>query len=211
MEDLQNVRRQARCGNEGGERKSALGSWRMTASLPQHRWCSARPCGRSWGARIARHRRVCRSIAPTPATHHPGGASSRDRTGTPLSRHGILSPGCLPISPSRHAACHSSRSRCAVGRRQPGNPVWTRWPQHLQMRAVPMTANAPGENEDRRRAGLCSGSNMRQRAERRRRKAKKSPKALFAMCWSGKTGSNRRPIPWQGIALPTELFPQKPA
>ena len=25
--------------------------------------------------------------------------------------------------------------------------------------------------------------------------------------WSGKTGSNRRPIPWQGIALPTELFP----
>ena len=26
--------------------------------------------------------------------------------------------------------------------------------------------------------------------------------------WSGKPGSNRRPIPWQGIALPTELFPQ---
>ena len=55
MEDLQNVRRQTRCGNEGGdgERKSALGSWRMTASLPQHRRWSARPCGRSWGARIA--------------------------------------------------------------------------------------------------------------------------------------------------------------
>ena len=26
--------------------------------------------------------------------------------------------------------------------------------------------------------------------------------------WSGKPGSNRRPIPWQGIALPTELFPR---
>src|SRR5436190_24193745 len=25
--------------------------------------------------------------------------------------------------------------------------------------------------------------------------------------WSGKRGSNSRPIPWQGIALPTELFP----
>src|SRR2546427_4022491 len=25
--------------------------------------------------------------------------------------------------------------------------------------------------------------------------------------WSGKTGSNRRPQPWQGCALPTELFP----
>jgi hypothetical protein len=27
--------------------------------------------------------------------------------------------------------------------------------------------------------------------------------------WSGKRDSNSRPIPWQGIALPTELFPQK--
>ena len=26
--------------------------------------------------------------------------------------------------------------------------------------------------------------------------------------WSGKPGSNRRPRPWQGRALPTELFPQ---
>ena len=25
--------------------------------------------------------------------------------------------------------------------------------------------------------------------------------------WSGKPGSNRRPVPWQGTALPTELFP----
>ncbi len=30
--------------------------------------------------------------------------------------------------------------------------------------------------------------------------------------WSGKRVSNSRPIPWQGIALPTELFPRtKPA
>ncbi len=26
--------------------------------------------------------------------------------------------------------------------------------------------------------------------------------------WSGKPGSNRRPQPWQGCALPTELFPR---
>ena len=26
--------------------------------------------------------------------------------------------------------------------------------------------------------------------------------------WSGKRGSNSRPQPWQGCALPTELFPQ---
>ena len=27
--------------------------------------------------------------------------------------------------------------------------------------------------------------------------------------WSGKRGSNPRPLPWQGSALSTELFPQK--
>ncbi len=29
----------------------------------------------------------------------------------------------------------------------------------------------------------------------------------FPRMWSGKRGSNSRPIPWQGIALPAELFP----
>ena len=27
------------------------------------------------------------------------------------------------------------------------------------------------------------------------------------LMWSGIRGSNSRPIPWQGIALPTELIP----
>ena len=31
---------------------------------------------------------------------------------------------------------------------------------------------------------------------------------LFIKKWSGKRGSNPRPMPWQGIALSTELFPQ---
>ena len=38
----------------------------------------------------------------------------------------------------------------------------------------------------------------------------KSWRDLFraADTWSGKPGSNRRPQPWQGCALPTELFPR---
>jgi hypothetical protein len=32
---------------------------------------------------------------------------------------------------------------------------------------------------------------------------------LSPMIWSGKRDSNSRPIPWQGIALPTELFPRQ--
>ena len=33
-------------------------------------------------------------------------------------------------------------------------------------------------------------------------------KLLSFANWSGKPGSNRRPVPWQGTALPTELFPR---
>ena len=33
---------------------------------------------------------------------------------------------------------------------------------------------------------------------------RRQPILLF---WSGKRGSNSRPQPWQGCALPTELFP----
>ena len=32
-----------------------------------------------------------------------------------------------------------------------------------------------------------------------------------AALWSGKRVSNSRPQPWQGCALPTELFPHGPA
>src|SRR5205823_9921058 len=33
------------------------------------------------------------------------------------------------------------------------------------------------------------------------------PAGLPVEIWSGKRGSNSRPVPWQGTALPTELFP----
>ena len=38
-------------------------------------------------------------------------------------------------------------------------------------------------------------------------KQKRQPQGL-AFCLSGKRGSDPRPQPWQGCALPTELFPQ---
>src|SRR5690625_3143210 len=44
----------------------------------------------------------------------------------------------------------------------------------------------------------------------RGRQYKKGPVSrAFWSIWSGKPDSNRRPQPWQGCALPTELFPQK--
>ena len=39
-------------------------------------------------------------------------------------------------------------------------------------------------------------------------KRKKAQTEVWAfLIWSGKRGSNSRPQPWQGCALPTELFP----
>ena len=35
------------------------------------------------------------------------------------------------------------------------------------------------------------------------------PLGYGASFWSGKRGSNPPPQPWQGCALPNELFPQK--
>ena len=36
----------------------------------------------------------------------------------------------------------------------------------------------------------------------------RSTARAMAACWSGRSGSNRRHLPWQGNALPTELRPQ---
>jgi hypothetical protein len=37
------------------------------------------------------------------------------------------------------------------------------------------------------------------------------PCGTWGFAWSGRPGSNRRPQPWQGCALPTELRPQRSA
>ena len=41
-------------------------------------------------------------------------------------------------------------------------------------------------------------------------KRRMTAKRLSFIVWSGKRGSDPRPQPWQGCALPTELFPQNP-
>ena len=38
--------------------------------------------------------------------------------------------------------------------------------------------------------------------------AERQPQGTVVRRWSGKRGSDPRPQPWQGCALPTELFPQ---
>ncbi len=44
--------------------------------------------------------------------------------------------------------------------------------------------------------------------QRSARNAERQPQGLSFIIWSGKRGSDPRPQPWQGCALPTELFPR---
>ena len=52
-----------------------------------------------------------------------------------------------------------------------------------------------------------SESNRRTRLCRPLHNHSATPPLLNARSWSGKRDSNSRPQPWQGCALPTELFP----
>ena len=90
----------------------------------------------------------------------------------------ILSPQCLPISPS--------------GRRLPN--------AHLH-RSVTRAAHARNALSYLWSQGGCS-SNRLPGATKKKGKPK-----LPLQIWSGKRVSNSRPQPWQGCALPTELFP----
>ncbi len=71
--------------------------------------------------------------------------------------------------------------------------------------------------ESNRRTRICSPLHDRSATQPNkpivsRRKASKIKTPVvsgFCKAWSGKRDSNPRPRPWQGRALPTELFPRK--
>ena len=90
----------------------------------------------------------------------------------------ILSPQCLPISPSgrRLRNAHLRRSVTRAAR----------------------TRNAPVESDE--------GNASRHVTITKKKRKPKLPLHI----WSGKRVSNSRPQPWQGCALPTELFPHLP-
>ena len=97
-------------------------------------------------------------------------------------RRGILSPLCLPISPSGPENALEAEE---YWRRDPESNRGTRLCRPLHNHS----AIAP---------------RPKTRAGNKRGKALLSPVEI----WSGRRVSNSRPIPWQGIALPTELLPQ---
>ena len=110
---------------------------------------------------------------------------------------GILSPQRLPITPpGRYALCQ--RAHVVIGYQARAAATWRRGsesnrrtrlcrPLHDHSATPPLKLKLKGDNEaSNRTSGL------------------RYPREF----WSGKGGSNSRPQPWQGCALPTELFPR---
>src|SRR5690606_8947760 len=153
------------------------------------------------------------AIKPKNITIDLVGARDRNRTGTAVTRRGILSPLCLPISPpgrvswglgfglmQQRAAIYYCAGAAVVviatlnggaGRNRTGvhgfaiRCITTLLPRHN-------FASVLSKNFYSRKKSLLAGANCFEALE----------------IWSGKRDSNSRPQPWQGCALPTELSPQ---
>ena len=103
-------------------------------------------------------------------------------------KRGILSPLCLPISPSGREVLHGSRilpGRCA------------------NLRALKNWRRGPESNRPTR---ICNPVHNRFATAPKMKKGEMT--FPFLEIWSGRRVSNSRPQPWQGCALPTELLPQ---
>ncbi len=82
-----------------------------------------------------------------------------------------------------------------------------RWPTDAVQFAIALLATASSET------ALRDGSTRTHASASAAHppKTKTGPEGPVFMIWSGKRDSNSRPQPWQGCALPTELFPLEAA
>jgi hypothetical protein len=129
----------------------------------------------------------------------------------------ILSPLCLPISPSR--PCRQRivpqnklllRDKWAFSKWS-GRRVSNSRPQAWQGCALPTELLPLGVwrrgPESNRPTRICNPVHNRFATAPFLMQKREAWASLFGI-WSGKRVSNSRPQPWQGCALPTELFPR---
>ena len=126
------------------------------------------------------------SLNAWPATPRwcPGPDSNRQGL-----RRRILSPLCLPISPPGLVGQGASRNRTDV--------------HGFAVRCITTLPSRHRKSAEGTNKKWEPSLRLNSRGSRGGRKAAISP----GSCWSGKRVSNSRPQPWQGCALPTELFP----
>ena len=112
-----------------------------------------------------------------------------------FTKRRILSPMCLPISPLGHVGLLSNKNASPTDADEAfvTRSIWRRGP------------------ESNRTNRICNpGHNRFATAPEIHISLTKKGSICFPFCgnWSGKRVSNSRPQPWQGCALPTELFPR---
>jgi hypothetical protein len=136
------------------------------------------------------------------------GAQGRSRTGTGFNSRGILSPLRLPVSP-------------------PGQIIWRLRPESNRRPRLCRPLHNHSATQPKLNSSVLSliknsifnASLFKYCLERNQgllfaqakapllSNSKKKSDHGVALIWSGKRDSNSRPQPWQGCALPTELFP----
>ncbi len=124
------------------------------------------------------------------------GARNGNRTRMPDEGPRILSPLRLPISPSGPRRIMVFRHANGL----PREPVWQIWRRDRESNPARRICN-PLHN----RFAIAPGTALRPPFSAKKKGSRSFP--VFGI-WSGIRGSNSRPIPWQGIALPTELIPR---
>ena len=113
----------------------------------------------------------------------------------PLSR-GILSPLCLPISPPGQDIAEDSRfGKWRLSPESNRGPRLCR-PLHNHSATQPILYITINQSRQESPIHLVVICNLKSESGENE--------------WSGKRDSNSRPQPWQGCALPTELFPLWP-
>ena len=136
-----------------------------------------------------------------------------------FTKRRILSPLCLPISPSRHKArTHCQTKKPPIVGRPCVKPT-------VIVKALQKPKSNGGAGRSRtdllgfairyitallpRRTDLITAITCRRANTLRTIPTKKD--SILKCCplnWSGRRVSNSRPQPWQGCALPTELLPR---
>ncbi len=123
---------------------------------------------------------------------------------------GILSPLRLPIPPPGRDAFTAVCSAIGTsGQWRPGSESNRRTrlcrPLHNHSATWPSPSGSPGLLRVRPRMGSLATFVQNNKTSADRGFAQ--DRCKVRKLWSGKRGSNSRPQPWQGCALPTELFP----
>ncbi len=113
----------------------------------------------------------------------------------PDRRSGVNPSRVSPLTPATHPASGIQYGQPESQKRRDTRVSSAGWMSIDRLQAPERAKGSPSHDHRRKPLTQTKNAPFRER---------------FSAIWSGKRDSNSRPQPWQGCALPTELFPQIP-